>query len=98
MQQALLKKKRKKLFDSLSTTVVSDDQTFWTIIKPFFISKGSFGRNIKLAEKEEILKDYTKIAEELNLFFSNAVRSLNISNNTYITSRVSDNLIDLLEL
>ena len=74
MQQALLKKKRKKLFDSLSTTVVSDDQTFWTIIKPFFINKGSFGRNIKLAEKEEILKDYTKIAEELNLFFSNAVR------------------------
>ena len=55
-----------------------------------------FGRNIKLIEKEEILKDDTEITEELNLFFSNTVKSLNIAENTYITNRVSDNLKDLL--
>ena len=51
-------------------------------------------KNIKLIEKEEILKDDTKIAKELNLFFSNAVKSLNIAENTHFTNRVSDNLKD----
>ena len=63
-------------------------------MKPFFTNKSTFGRNIKLIEKEEILKNDTEIAEELNLFFSNAVKSLNIAENIYITNRVSDNLKD----
>ena len=45
-------------------------------------------------ENEEILKDDTEIAEELNLSFSNAIKSLNIAENTYIINKVSDNLID----
>ena len=49
--------------------------------------------NIKLTEREESLKDYTKTAEELILFFSNVVKSLNIAEDTYITNRVSDNVI-----
>ena len=47
-----------------------------------------FVRNVKLIEKEEILKDDTEIAEELNLFFSNAVKSLNIAENTYIPNTI----------
>ena len=70
----LYKKERKKFFDNLNTPVVSDNKTFWKVIKPFFTNKITFGRNIKPIEKEEILKDDTEIAEELNLFFSNAVK------------------------
>ena len=81
----LYKKERKKLFDNLNTSLVSDNKTFWKVIKPFFTNKSAFGRNIKLIEKEDILNDDTEIAEELNLFFSNAVKSLNIAENTYIT-------------
>ena len=65
----LYKKERKKSFDNLNTSVVSDNKTFWNVIKPFFTNKSTFGRNIKLIEKEEILKDDTKTAEELNLLF-----------------------------
>ena len=75
----LYKKERKIFFDNLSTCVVSDNKTFWKVIKPFFTNKSTFGRNIKLLEKEEILKDDTEIAEELNLFFYNAVKYLNIA-------------------
>ena len=82
----LYKKERKRFFDNLNTSVVSDNKTFWKVIKPFFTNKSTFGRNIKLIEKEEILKDDTEIAEELNLFFFNAVKSLNIAENTYITN------------
>ena len=70
------------------------NEAFWKVIKPFFTNKNTFGRNIKLIEKEEILKDDTEIAEELNLFFSNAFKSLNIAENTCITNRVFDNLKD----
>ena len=90
----LKKKERKKFFDNFNTSVVSDNQTFWKVIKPFFTNKSTFGRNIKLTENEEILRDDTEIAEELNRFFSNAVKSLNIAENTCITNRVSDNLKD----
>ena len=61
-------KGRKKLFDNLNISVASHNKTFCKIIKPFFTNKGSFGRNIKLIEKEEILKNDTEIAEELNIF------------------------------
>ena len=90
----LYKKERKKFFDNLNKSFVSDNKTFWKVIKPFFINKSTFGRNIKLVEKGEILKDDAEIAEELDLFFSNAIKSLNIAENTYITNRVSDNLKD----
>ena len=55
----LYKKERKNIFDNLNTSVVSDKKTFWKVIKPYFTNKSTFGRNIKLIEKEEILKDDT---------------------------------------
>ena len=64
------------------------------MINSFFTNKGYFGGNIKVIEKEEILKGDTEIAEELNLFFSKTVKSLNIAENTY--EKVSDNLLDLV--
>ena len=92
------KKERKKFFENLNSSVVSDNETFYKVIKSFFTNKVSFGRNKKLIEKEEFIKDDTEIAEESYLFFSTAVKSLNIAENTYIKNRVSDNLIQLLEL
>ena len=90
----LYKRERRKFFDSLNTSVVSDNKTFWKVIKPFFTNKGSLGGSIKLIEKGEILSDDSKIAEELNLFFSNAVKSLSIAENIYITNKVPDEVVD----
>ena len=59
-----MKKERKKFLDNLNTSVVSDNKTFWKVIKTFFTNKSTFGRNIKLIEKEEILKYNTEIAEQ----------------------------------
>ena len=39
------------------------------------------------------MKDDTQIAEELNLFFSNVVKSLDFAGSTYIANKVSDNMI-----
>ena len=47
----LYKKGRKKFFDNLNTSVVSDNKTFWKIIKKIFTNKSIFETNIKLIEK-----------------------------------------------
>ena len=62
--------------------------------KTIFYKYKHLWRNIKLIEKKEILKDDNEIAEELNRFFSNIVKSLNIAESTCITHRISDNLKD----
>ena len=46
------KKEGKKFFDNLNTSVVSNNKTFWKVTKPLFTNKSTFGRNIKLIEKE----------------------------------------------
>ena len=80
----LYKKERKIFFDNLNPSIVTDNKTFWKNVKPLFSNKGNYGSKIKLVEKEEIIDDDIKIAEELNNFFKNAVASLNIQENQLI--------------
>ena len=54
----------------------------------YWLGSVFFVRNVKLIEKEEILKDDTEIAEELSLFFSNSVKSLNIAESTYFINTI----------
>ena len=64
----LYKKERKKFFKKLNTSFVNDNKLFWKTVKTLFSNKGSPGSNIKLVEKDEVLQDDKKIAEELNTF------------------------------
>ena len=69
----LYKNERKKFFNSLSPSFVTDNKLFWKMVKPFFSDKGNYGGNIKLVEEEEVLQNDSEIAEKLNEFFKNAV-------------------------
>ena len=69
----LYKKERKMFFNSLNSSVVSDNQKLWKTVKPLFSNKGNYGNKIKLVENEEIIDDDTKAAEQLNNFFKTAV-------------------------
>ena len=62
--------------------------------KPFFSNKVNYGSQIKLVEKDEVLQDDDQIAKELNKFFKNAVSTLNIKENRFITNRSSDGITD----
>ena len=61
---------------------------------PFFSNKGNYESQIKLVEKDEVLQDNDLIAKELNKFFKNAVSTLNIKENRFITNRSSDGITD----
>ena len=61
---------------------------------PFFSNKGNYESQIKLVEKDEVLQDNDLIATVLNKFFKNAVSTLNIKENRFITNRSSDSITD----
>ena len=53
----LYKKERKMFFNSLNSSVISDNRKFWKTVKPLFSNKGNYGNKIKLVENEEIIDD-----------------------------------------
>ena len=90
----LYKKESKRFFNNLNPSFVTDNKLFWKTIKPFFSNKGNYGSQIKRVEKDEVLQDDDLIAKELNKFFKNAVSTLNVKENRFITSRSSDGITD----
>ena len=84
----LYKKERKNFFSSLNPSFVKDNKFFWKTVKPFFSNKGDLGPNIKLVEKNELIQNDQEIANELNTFFKDTVKNLNINENPYITNQV----------
>ena len=83
----LYKKERKKFFNGVNPSFVTDNKLFWKMIKPFFSDKGNFGDNIKLVDEEQVLQNDSKIAEQLNEFFKNAVSTLGITENCFIINK-----------
>ena len=93
----LYKKERKKFFNNLNTSFVNDNKLFWKTVKPFFSNKGSFGNKIKLVENDEVWHDDSKIAEEMNNFFKNAVSTLDIKENSFIINHDNSHITDPVE-
>ena len=47
-------KKKKNFYKALDEKQVSDRQTFWKNVKPFFIDKGVNSSKISLVEKKQL--------------------------------------------
>ena len=92
-----IKKKEKKFFNNLNTSFVNDNKLFWKTVKPFFSSKGSFGNKIKLVENDKVWHHGSKIAEEMNNFFKNAVSTLDIKENSFIINHDNSHITDPVE-
>ena len=80
----LLKKNKATYYGNLKPSQISDNKKFWKNVKPLFSEKCVTNDNIALIEKtgvrrEEIITDDKKLAEIFNIFFSGAVKSLNIN-------------------
>ena len=53
----LYKKERKRFFNNLNLSFVTDNKLFWKTIQPFFLNKVNYGSQIKFVEKDEVLQD-----------------------------------------
>ena len=79
----LLRKVKSDYYGKLKPSDVTDNKKFWNNVKPLFSDKCALKDNISLQEKtgvmkEEIISDDDQVAQIVNHFFSNAVKSLNI--------------------
>ena len=77
---SLLRKCKRNFYGNLNPSVISDNKTFWKIVKPFFSDKVSTTSKITLSENDEIQHSDSKIAEIFGNFFSNIALELNIAN------------------
>ena len=91
----LYKKERKKFYSSLKISDINDGKKFWKTMKPLFSDKGTKIQKITIVEKDEIISSRDGVAQTLNNFFQNAVKSLDIEGNAYLTNiPKSDDAVD----
>ena len=67
-------------------------------MKAFFSDKGNYGDNIKLVEEQQVLQNDSKITEQLNEFFKNAISTLGITENSFIINKEHENISDPVKL
>ena len=86
----LYKKERKNYYKNLDLKIFTDNKKFWKNIKPFFSDKGPRTRKITLVNNDVILSGDQEVAESLNLFFKNAVKSLSIKENIDLLTPIDE--------
>ena len=57
---------------------ILDNKKFWKNIKPLFSNKGTTGQKITLVKEKEIISEDSEVAETLNTFFKDVVKSLDL--------------------
>ena len=89
----LLKDTKKKYYENLDVSQIVDNRKFWKNIKPLFSDKTITASNFILYENQEIISNENEVAEKYNLYFSNIVQSLDITeveNSIIISEHIED--------
>ena len=82
----LLKKEKKKYFNSLHINNFTDNKKFWNTVKPLFSNNGGGSQKITLVKDDKIISCDKEVAETFNDFFKTSVKSLNITQNLFKTN------------
>ena len=81
----LLRKLKRSYFENLDVKLLKDNKKFWRNVAPLFSNKIKF----KDYHFKNIISNDKKVAETFHEFFSNVVKTLNISQNPYLVFRTS---------
>ena len=82
---SLYKQERKSFFESIDSSKITENKTFWKINQHFFSEKRKLVKKITLVnENEDIMSNDKVVADETNNFFKNAIKDLGITENAYI--------------
>ena len=65
---------------------VNDSKVFWPTVKPLLSDKDLQSSKITLIKNGKIISEDKELASTFSSFFENAVKSLNISENSYLLS------------
>ena len=87
----LYKKERRRYFESLDPSKIVDDKTFWKNIQPLFSEKRKTATKVTFVHKEDkIISENSLVSEEINFFFQNATKKLDINENSYIKDETNE--------
>ena len=93
----LYKRERRKFYSNLNLNKITDNKMFWNTIKPLFSDKGGSRENIVLIEDDKIISDDLEVAQKFNDFFRDAVNSLNIVENRFLLTEITNNVSNVNE-
>ena len=87
----LYKKERKTFFNNLKVSNITNNKAFWKNIQPIFSENRKVANKITLVgDNENIKSDDKLVSGELNNSFQNATKTLNIIENSYLTSNTNE--------
>ena len=87
----MCKTERRKYFESLEPSKIVDSKTFWKNIQPLFSEKRKIANKVTLVGKEDkIISQDSLVSEEINFFFQNATKNLDINENSYIKDETNE--------
>ena len=72
------KKNRKQYYSNLNEKNVVDNKKIWKTVKPLLFDKLKSNEKMTLEEDDKIFTKDIKLAEEVDSFFSNAVKNFKI--------------------
>ena len=87
---SLLRKTKRKYYENLKPSEISDNKKFWKVTKPLFSNKIISKDNISIIDNNHICEDDRKISEIFNTFFSNAVDNLSIERTDLMNSEINE--------
>ena len=77
---SILKGTKTNYFINLNPKFITDNNKFWSAVKPLFSDKSEAMNAIVLYEKGKIIKNYKRVSEVLNKYFTNLTKSLKLKN------------------
>jgi len=86
----LYKRERKKYYKNLKLNDITDNKKFWKTMKPLFGNNGVTNEKIVLVEGDKIINEDAQLAQTFNDFFDNAVKSLGITENEMLRTKVGE--------
>ena len=75
----LFKMEKKKYYNNLDNTSITDNNIFWKTVKPCFSDNRIGQQKIVVVENDEIISNDDTLADTFNIFFSNIMDNLGIT-------------------
>ena len=93
----LYKRERRRYYESLDISKITDNKTFWKTVKPFLSDKGSKSSKITLVNGAEIVSDPKALSDCFSSFYKNAVNGLGIDNDIFDFVNDTSNINDPID-
>ena len=75
---SILKGTKTNYFNNLNPKIITNNKKVWSAVKPLFSNKSKAMNTIVLHETGKMIKNYKRVSEALNRYFTNLTKSLKL--------------------